>query len=1070
MLRSTPGRASPGTVRNRAAARAAGQRNQRQGASAAFARARDRLRDLVIVDLFCGAGGATEACVRAIAELKNVPLDQVQDVLGGIIAQFVAVNHWPDAVATHIRNHPFANTLLTDVTQLDPLKAMGGRKRVHLLLAGPECYPAGTLILTERGLVPIEQVHEGDRVLTHRGRWRNVTAVGQRVADTVVVRGQGHYGLEVTREHPLYARDRKLRHRPVDGSCYRYTEPEWTPAGATAGKYWATPTSFGDELPIPPVGGRGVTFSPEFWWMVGRWLGDGLFRVAGNHADVLVVCGKHEADEVIGRLNFSPPTGQVSGRAEYRWRRRDERTVVVYEMSHTGLVAWLNQFFGRGAQGKTVPPWALGMPREWREALLAGYVSADGHYVVARNKQMASTVSKSLAVGIRLLAESLGHRMSLYNYPQHSNVIEGRSVNTRPMFEMRWIEARLRDYGTQFGVHSWSRVRAVEPGRTNVLVYNLSVEEDESYVADGIVCHNCTFHSLAAGDRPVNDQSRISAFSVLDWLEKLYVDAVIVENVPEFMMWGPLNADGTRNKKRKGEIFRKYISMMEALGYEVEYRILKAADYGDPTSRERLFILARRDGRSIVWPEPTHAHPKQLAQARRTPGLFGGASLRPYRTAAEIIDWDDRGTSIFNRDKPLSPNTMRRIWIGLMRYGLKDVLANEALVAEPFLVKLRNHGTAMSVAEPVDTLTAGGNHFGVVQLNSFLVGAGGPTGTARPRSTDEPVKTVLGDNRLGVVQGFLLPNEGVFRGNQPRPADDLVPSMTSRGPGHVVQPFMLGVGGPAGQRRPREVSEPTPTLTGTNSFAVVHPFMLGQQSGGAPRSTDEPAPTLATDGAVSLVQSFVMHVRGGDDGYFRGRPVTEPVGTVTTHPAMSLVQIDPFMLAIDQAGSRSGQVRGVDDVVSTLTTKARMGVAMGEGGLQPYPDGAWSGGDTPWQPFLVRYNGTGIGAEINEPVGTLTTKDRYALCLPVTRGYLLVDIFFRMFKTVEMARAHSYPSWFTFWDASGKPATKEHATKMVGNSWPIAMGSALALVQMAHRADLAAASETARLLMRGVAA
>jgi DNA (cytosine-5)-methyltransferase 1 len=506
---------------------------------------------------------------------------------------------------------------------------------------------------------------------------------------------------------------------------------------------------------------------------------------------------------------------------------------------------------------------------------------------------------------------------------------------------------------------------------------------------------------------------------------------------------------------------------LEALGYQVEYRVLKAADYGDPTSRERLFLLGRRDGRPIVWPEPTHAHPKQLAQARRTPGLFGGASLRPYRTAAEIIDWSDRGTSIFNRDRPLSPNTMRRIWIGLMRYGLKDVLANEALVAEPFLVKLRNHGTAMSVAEPVDTLTAGGNHFGVVQLNSFLVGAGGPTGTARPRSTDEPVKTVLGDNRLGVVQGFLLPNEGLYRGNQPRPADDLVPSVTSRGAGSVVQPFMLGVGGPAGQRRPREVSEPTPTLTGTNSFAVVHPFMLGQQSGGAPRSTDEPAPTLATDGAVSLVQSFVMHVRGGDDGYFRGRPVTEPVGTVTTHPAMSLVQVDPFMLAIDQAGSRSGQVRGVDDVVSTLTTKARMGVAMGQGGLQPYPDGAWSSSETPWQPFMVRYNGTGIGAEINEPVGTLTTKDRYALCLPVTRGYLLVDIMFRMFRVDEMARAHSYPSWFSFWDASGKPATKEHATKMVGNSWPIAMGSALALVQMAHRADLGAASDTARLLMRG---
>jgi site-specific DNA-cytosine methylase len=713
------------------------------------------------------------------------------------------------------------------------------------------------------------------------------------------------------------------------------------------------------------------------------------------------------------------------------------RTAVVFKMCHTGLADWLIQHFGQLAHGKTIPAWVLTMPPDWQRALLDGYLSADGHWVADRGKHMATTVSKRLAIGIKLLAEGLGYRVALHKYPQHSNKIEGRIFGGRDLYELAWLEDRQRQYNHEAGGHSYGRVRSIKTGHQAVTVYNLSVEEDESFVADGIVVHNCTFHSNAAGDRPVNDQSRMSAFAVLDWLEKLYVDSFIIENVPEFRMWGPLNADGGRNKRRKGEIFRKYISMIEALGYEVQYRVLKAADYGDPTSRERLFILGRRDGRPVVWPEPTHAHPKQLAAMQRQSSLFRGATLKPYRTAAEIIDWTDRGTSIFNRDRPLSPNTMRRIWIGLKKYGLKDVLAGNALIAEPFLVKLRNHGGALSVAEPVDTLCASGNHFGVVQLGSFLVGAGGPTGTARPRSVAEPVKTVLGENRIGVVQSF-----------------------------------MMGVGGPAGQRRPRDIDEPTPTLTGTNSFAVVHPFILGQQSGGAPRPTSEPAPTIATDGAISLVQSFVMNVRGGDDGYFRGGSVDEPLGAVTTHPAMSLVQVDPFMMAIDQTGSRSGQVRGVDGVVGTLTAKNRMAVASAEAGLQPYPDG-WrpdlASGESCWQPFLIRYNGTGIGADLGEPLGALTTKERYALCLPVTRGYLLVDVYFRMFKPVEMARAHSYPASFAFVNAAGKPASNQDATKMIGNSWPIDMGAALVVVQLAPRARMSAASATARMLMRGPA-
>src|SRR5207249_4339617 len=133
------------------------------------------------------------------------------------------------------------------------------------------------------------------------------------------------------------------------------------------------------------------------------------------------------------------------------------------------------------------------------------------------------------------------------------------------------------------------------------------------------------------------------------------------ENVKEFREWGPLRKDGQPYKRRKGELFQKWIRMLQRLGYHVDHRVLCAADYGDPTTRERLFVIARSDGKPITWPTPTHS---------RDGGdtLFGTA--HKWKSAKDfVIDWSDEGESIFNRKKPLSPNTMRRIFAGLHKFG-----------------------------------------------------------------------------------------------------------------------------------------------------------------------------------------------------------------------------------------------------------------------------------------------------------------------------------------------------------------------------------------------------------------
>ena len=176
----------------------------------------------------------------------------------------------------------------------------------------------------------------------------------------------------------------------------------------------------------------------------------------------------------------------------------------------------------------------------------------------------------------------------------------------------------------------------------------------------------CTYHSVARGGKPINDQLRASAWQVLRWMELLNIDNAIIENVAEFSLWGPLNKKGRPIKSRQGEIYQSFLTALRALNYNVEDRVLTAADYGDPTSRRRLFIQARRGRKKIVWPDATHTESQT-------------DELKPYRTARDVIDWSMPGESIFKRKKPLAPATLARIAAGL-EYGGKN--------AEPFLVML----------------------------------------------------------------------------------------------------------------------------------------------------------------------------------------------------------------------------------------------------------------------------------------------------------------------------------------------------------------------------------------------
>lgn len=309
----------------------------------------------------------------------------------------------------------------------------------------------------------------------------------------------------------------------------------------------------------------------------------------------------------------------------------------------------------------------------------------------------------------------------------------------------------------------------------------------------------CTHHSRARGGKPMSDQSRATGHCVTRWAEALQPSTILVENVTEFLDWGPLGANGKPLKSKRGATFRAWVRMLESLGYKVAWRILRAADFGDPTTRERLFVQAVRGRRQIVWPEPTHAQPDHTGHRC----LFG--DLPRWRSARDIIEWDRPGTSIFSRKKPLAPNTMARIWDGLRRFGI-----------QPSVVVMENGSRVFSIEEPLRTITtAKGGAMGVAE--PFLI----PTAHAGERSHRDlgrPLPTVCGNRGdMALIEPCLLPQQSDGR---LRPVSEPAPTVAAAGSIALVEPYLVEYYGNGGTS---PVGEPVPTVTAKARFALALP-------------------------------------------------------------------------------------------------------------------------------------------------------------------------------------------------------------------------------------------------------
>lgn len=247
----------------------------------------------------------------------------------------------------------------------------------------------------------------------------------------------------------------------------------------------------------------------------------------------------------------------------------------------------------------------------------------------------------------------------------------------------------------------------------------------------------CIHHSNARGGKPMDDQSRATAWHVLRWAEALRPTWVLVENVMEFTTWGPLGVNGRPLVSRKGELFRTFVEALQRMGYRVEWRVLNAANFGAATTRQRFFLMARLGKAPIPWPASSHAHHPDRA------GLFH-ERLQPWRAAREVIDWRLRGRSIF-AGKPLAEKTLARIAAGARRFWGVDLT--------PFLVQLSHGGRPFSLDRPLPTITATPKGGDLMLAEPFLLQqqSGGV-----PRLVSQPVPTVATKGAISLIEPFLV--------------------------------------------------------------------------------------------------------------------------------------------------------------------------------------------------------------------------------------------------------------------------------------------------------------------------
>jgi len=580
---------------------------------------------------------------------------------------------------------------------------------------------------------------------------------------------------------------------------------------------------------------------------------------------------------------------------------------------------------------------------------------------------------------------------------------------------------------------------------------------------------DCKHFSKAKGGKPVKREIRDLAWTVVLWAERVKPRVIILENVEEFQTWGPLveTAKGIFPcPDRKGETFKEWIGALKKHGYKVEWKELRACDYGAPTTRKRLFLIARCDGKPIVWPVPTH-----------------GSGRLPYRTAAShVIDWSIPCPSIFDTSeeimaklgiravRPLAENTMARIAKGVKRYVLD--------AARPFIVNL-THGVRLEDADaPFQTIT--GAHRGEKAIVApILAGVGGRAGQSRPRSADEPTATSTTKADTVLVTPHLMTMRNA--GKPYNEADKPTHTVTAGGAGLSIVAPVLSAAQQGGSVRPAD--EPVHTITASpkDQNQVIAATMVqtgyGEREGQEPRAlnVDAPLGTVVAGGAKHAAVAVHMQRQFGASV---GHAADEPTGTATAGGGGKSAVVAAFLAqhnTMPGGGIHAGH--HAEEPISAVTATGSQQTVVSAGLMnmkgsdrrmtsveEPNPTVTADGThQAEVRAFLMKYYGVDQDPRLEEPLSTVTTRDRFGIVTVEGVDYEIVDIGMRMLTPRELFKAQGFPADYkietgVFDGGETRSLTRTAQVRMCGNS--VCPPIAAALVA-ANCADLAVAAKEA---------
>lgn len=488
---------------------------------------------------------------------------------------------------------------------------------------------------------------------------------------------------------------------------------------------------------------------------------------------------------------------------------------------------------------------------------------------------------------------------------------------------------------------------------------------------------DCKHFSKAKGGKPKDKNIRGLAWVALRWAGKVRPRVIMLENVEEFKTWGPLNRSHRPIKSKQGVTYKKFVSQLKELGYTVESRELVAADYGAPTIRKRFFLIARCDGKPIMWPEPTHGPSDSLEVA---------AGLRlPYMGAYTQIDFSLPCPSIFDTAeeikekygiravRPLAPKTLERIARGLKKFVLDN--------AEPFIVQVNHSGSSSdychSMNDPLKVITSK-HGFGIVEPYMVQIGQ---TGFTADRSKDvrEPLTTIVSKNEHCLVEVKTAPcimcnNEN----NVGASVENPLPTITTGNRNFVVAPTLIQYHSETSKSevRGQHVEAPILTVDGSNRYGLVTSFLHKYYDGGYKGAGDKlenPLPTVTSHDHNSICATTLIQMNNHCDG----RDIKEPIPTITA------------------GDGHFGEVRA----------------------------------------FLIKYYGQGTGQNIKEPLDTIPTHDRFGLVTIAGVDYQIVDIGLRMLEPKELYGCQGFPEDYIIdHDYTGKDYPRTEQVKRCGNA------------------------------------